>query len=174
MFTAVALGFMLLVSLTAQLPGTVAPGWLRQHRDTYAVLWPQGWAFFTSPPLADVTVAYRVRAAELVPATPALSDPTNLWGVRRGGYTRLLEIVRVARSVPEPGWRACPAGGAAQCLRAGAVPVTAVVNPTHPATLCGRVVFAVETPEPWRSARPRNLGARQVRRIAVADVTCPE
>jgi len=156
-----ALLVVLVVAAATQLPASMVPGWLGDQRDTYQLLWPQRWVFFT----AEGSVAVGVyRPGGYTPVTAPLSSARNLGGLSRQGYATILEAAILAGSVPAARWRACGRPALADCAdRLAGAPVTTVESRVAWRPLCGAVVFTREL---------LVAGGWQVQSAAPAELAC--
>ena len=166
--TGLAAGLGLLLSLLAWAGARTAPDRRIDRTAGYALLWPQGWAFFSTPPRGEIVLAYRRDGSRLEPVTRPLGD--TRFGLDRSGYTTSLRAVMLSDIVPADRWRRCgPEESPTGCL-ADAGAAYQLDNPHGPAELCGPVVLTVERP---RVRAPEGLPVtRQVLRLAVVDLRC--
>jgi hypothetical protein len=156
-----ALLVVLVVAAATQLPASMVPGWLSDQRDTYQLLWPQRWVFFTA--VGSVTVGvYRPDGYQ--PVTVQLASARNLGGLSRREYATILEAAILARSVPAERWRDCGRPAVADCAdRLAGAQVTAVDSRAAWRPLCGSVVFTRER---------LVAGAWQVQSATPAELVC--
>ncbi|MEV8509155.1 hypothetical protein AB0368_30560 [Actinoplanes sp. NPDC051475] len=137
-----ALLVVLVVAAATQLPASIAPGWLSGQRDTYQLLWPQRWVFFTAAGSVTVGV-YRPGGYE--PVTAPLSSARNRGGLSRQEYATVLEAATLAGSVPAARWRDCGRPALTDCAdRLAGAPVTTLDSRVAWRPLCGAVVFTRE------------------------------
>lgn len=153
-----ALLVVLVVAAATQLP---ASGRLSGQRDTYQLLWPQRWVFFTAAGSVTVGV-YRPGGYE--PVTAPLSSARNLGGLSRQEYATILEAATLAGSVPAARWRDCGRPAVADCAdRLAGAPVTTLDSRVAWRPLCGAVVLTRER---------LVAGAWQVQSAAPAELAC--
>ncbi|OJF15944.1 hypothetical protein [Couchioplanes caeruleus] len=156
-----ALLVVLVVAAASQLPGSMTPGWLGDRRDTYQLLWPQQWEFFTA--VGSVAVGV-YRSGGYQPVTAPLASAQNLGGLSRREYATIVEAAVLARSVPAARWRDCGRPAVADCAdRLAGAPVTTVDSRVAWQPLCGTVVFTRER---------LVAGAWQVQSAAPAELAC--
>ena len=160
-----ALLVLLVVAAVPQLPSSLVGRWLAGQRNTYQLLWPQRWAFFTAE--GAVTVgAYRLGRdgrtyeSEIQPLTSA----RNLGGLSRREYATILVAATLADRIPPGQWRACGGPSVAACAGPLAeAPVTRMGDRSPGPPFCGTVVFTRERSfaEAW-----------QVESVARAQLVC--
>jgi antimicrobial peptide system SdpA family protein len=156
--TAAILVASLIVSLLAHLPVTAVPPPLAGAKHTYAMLWPQSWAFFAQGADGAIEVAYEAGAdpSLLRLATGRQAATTNLGGLRWTNRTQLVELSYLIRQVPERYWQACADIASTRCsAQVLAAPGDRLHNPFAAPTLCGRKVLAVQDAEHWQPGRTR-------------------
>ena len=94
-------------------------------------------------------------------------------GLSRIAYSQWMETAALEQVLPAQAWRECAADVIERCRPVlASVPAVAVANPTHDATVCGRVVLARELPLNWRDADPAAGRTRRVSAVALLDVAC--
>jgi len=93
--TATALLVALIVTAGAQLPSSLAPGWLHRQHDTYQAIWPQRWSYFATPDGVTTTGVYRPGAGNgrYAVATSPLTSADNRWGLSQIGRASCRERV---------------------------------------------------------------------------------
>jgi len=164
-----ALGTALLFTACAQLPGSLAPSWLRQNRTAYRTIWPQGWGFFASaannPSISVFPVAADGRVSGSV--INAFGSSDDLWGMDRRSQATLGEALALASQVPGKSWVPCGAPSVQSCL--GAASPISLINNYQPALLCGLNLFVAQQypTDPVSPARPVSEST------ILAVVSCP-
>jgi hypothetical protein len=166
-----AFGFVLLVvSLLCQLPTGWGPASVRQHGDGFALLWHQGWDFFTSE-TQEVPVAYRPatdgRAPTLISAP--LASTSDAWGADRVNSLTMIETELLAAQVPSADWRPCgnPAGGL--CPADPSAHAYVLHDGFSDSAVCGLVELVIEAPRVSASAGSE---VRQPLRESTVEVLC--
>ena len=137
------LATLLAVTLAAQLPGRLAPPWLRQQSGSYAALWPQGWAFFASHPTSPTISVYRVAASGALTAT--LVQQTSVrdqWGLSQTSTAEYMEAAYITQEVSESQWTSCSISSVQRCLSRERV--IQLTDPFEPGLICGPVLFVVD------------------------------
>lgn len=170
--TAAALAVVFVVTWLLQTDSarTGSAWWAGQARNA-SLLWHQDWRVFTRAPTGPETVAYD--AQHLTAITMYATGSGNRRGLSRIAYSQWMETAALEQVVPEQAWRECAADVVERCRPVPAsVPAVAVANPTHDATVCGRVVLAREFPLNWRDADPAAGRTRRVGAVALLDVAC--
>lgn len=160
-----ALLVLLVAAAIPQLPSSLVGGWLTHQRNTYELLWPQRWAYFTAE--GAVTIgAYRLGRdgrtyeSEIRPLTSA----RNLGGVSRREYATILVVATLAGTIPPEHWRSCGRPSVTACAdRLAEAPVSTVGGRSPAPPFCGTVVFTRE-----RSV----TGTWQVESVARGHLAC--
>jgi hypothetical protein len=152
----------------ARVLATYMNGPVSQISDTFALVWPITWRFYTNPDHSEFTVAYLVdsngRYHQLTHSTVGGAD---YWGLDHSTYADLARLDTAYLAIPPGTWRDCAAPDMADCAAIIATaPRTTIPSPFISA--CGPTVFAVQRPGTQREGY-----APQVLRVAVVDLTCP-
>jgi hypothetical protein len=172
MVTLVVLGFSFVIACLAQFDVVGVPVELRARLDTYRVLWPQEWDFFTGLD-RDSVVAYRTgddgRLSRL--------HERQVWDRQLAGLNREYDLYtnetwQIARRIPDRYWQACGQAGEARCER---VPDLALVyrmeNLSKHPRLCGRSVIGLERTLPSVGGRAPD-GPLVAHRVVAVDLRC--
>ena len=147
-FTAILLAITLAVSAIAQLPRSLAVGWLASQRAVYTSLWPQQWQFFAKASDLVVTVPYRIDEHGAEPTNMPLMSADDLWGLGRDAQTQIIETYLLAGAIPAGDWVSCEGKRLDECVDAPGVPPLRTLPNTMPSpTLCGRFRLVVERPD---------------------------
>jgi hypothetical protein len=131
--------------------------------DTYGILWPQSWAFFTGLADKDALVAYRVGADGTV--TSPIDQRASQGGLNRSADALALAIRQLAGTIPQRYWHSCPSvASVCQVIIAEAREFT--LRDRWPVlSICGRLAVAAQ-----RSAPPGRQAGREW--VAVVRLTC--
>ncbi|MFC0432219.1 hypothetical protein [Kutzneria buriramensis] len=164
----------LLISMLAQWGGGIAPDLVGDHLGAYAVIWPQGWSFFTDLSGKNVLTAYRVSpdGMRLTLETQRQEWSDFTWGLDRAGDSAAFEITQLAQEVPDRYWRACEAANPAEC--GPFLPTSsnlALTNSSTTPTLCGPTVIAIDRPN-FPPSGDLPTSPRRVARVALVNLTC--
>src|SRR5690349_21269424 len=141
-----ALLVLLVVAAVPQLPSSLVGSGLADQRNTYQLLWPQRWSYFTAEGAVAVG-AYRLgrdgRTYES--AIQPLTSARNLGGLSRREYATILVAATLAGSIPAERWRTCGRPSLATCAgELAEAPVTRVGDRSPGPPFCGTVVFTRE------------------------------
>ena len=164
-------------SLAATLPSNILWGRtqlspLRVELNTIA---GQNFAFFTRSPEDAQIIAYRLNSdgatIDSLMVTPQ-GKAANLFGLSRTQRAQGPELANLVRVIRPEGWADCTGLDHPTCVaRAGGQPKMLLRNDSPVPTVCGQVVFTVETTTKWayrRLAQDRYV----IVRIAPASVDC--
>jgi hypothetical protein len=152
-----------------QVLATYINGPVSQISDTFALVWPITWRFYTNPDHSQFTVAYLFdrNSRGFHQITHSTAGGAGYWGLDHSTYGDLARMATAYRAIPPGTWRDCAAPDVADCAAIVATaPRTTIPSPFTSA--CGPAVFAVQRPGTQREGY-----APQVVRVAVVDMTCP-
>jgi antimicrobial peptide system SdpA family protein len=164
-------------SLAATLPSNIL--WERTQLPALRVelntIAGQNFAFFTRSPEDNQIIAYRLNpdgaTTESLMVTPQ-GKASNLFGLSRTQRAQGPELANLVRVIRLNAWADCTGLDRPTCVeRASGRPKVLLHNDSPVPTVCGRVVFTVESTTKWayrRLAEDRYV----IERIAPASVDC--
>lgn len=165
----------LLVACLAQWDVFSGVGWLNNRAQSYEMIWPQQWAFFTGLDKNQLADAY-----EITPnGTLGTSENQRTgwsdydWGLNRAGGTELLWVAQLAQSIPQEYWQQCGNVVPSACRVQLAAPYVFMTSDQAPVPgLCGLIAVSIDLPgESAAGQLPGN--PRTVYRVAVVNLLCP-
>ena len=171
--TIAALGIVFLVTLVPQLAPGFVPAWFRLQAQTYAVIWPQGWSFFSDAADTDQVAAYRLSDGGLgaaVQVQQVNASSSDSFGLSRTAMVTNNEIDYFAQEIPAGDWKACRAADVATCFSARGTALFAESDTFRPAALCGRVGFVLSASDKEGASRTAENGDAPM--FAEALVSC--
>ena len=131
---------LLVATLCTQLPGRLVPSWLSSQKQSYGILWPQNWAFFSIQADNPTVFTYQIsRDGTLTPALISEGARGNLWGLGQSSAAYFIQAIYLAHELPPGAWKPCRGSAPSQCLPAAQD--ARLDEPFAPSLLCGDTLF---------------------------------
>ena len=142
----------------------------RSAKLAQAVIFPEGWGFFTRSPREPSSIVYRIEAGRLTKLTFSNTSAHNLFGVSRSARAFDAELALVLAPVLAGTWKDCRGDPTDQHSWAP-LRVLHLANWSRTRYICGEILVVQQAPVPWAWSSSRHR-IRMPSKILRATVDC--